>query len=73
MALVSVSERLLKFVKKSPPATRYFDIARYSEYGSRGETPFTPALPIFYALDDHHIVGLFAQGLQHVEERERGR
>src|SRR2546428_5426457 len=52
MALVSVSERLLKFVKKSPPATRYFDIARYSEYGSRGETPFTPALPIFYALDD---------------------
>jgi len=28
---------------------------------------------VFYALDDHHIVGLFAQGLQHVEERERGR
>lgn len=52
MALVSVSERLLKYLKKSPPATRYFDIARYSDYGSRGETPFTPALPIFYALDE---------------------
>jgi ArsR family transcriptional regulator, lead/cadmium/zinc/bismuth-responsive transcriptional repressor len=25
---------------------------------------------IFYALDDQHIVGLFAQGLEHVEERE---
>ena len=24
---------------------------------------------IFYALDDHHIVRLFAQGLEHVEER----
>ena len=24
---------------------------------------------IFYALDDHHIVRLFDQGLQHVEER----
>ena len=24
---------------------------------------------IFYALDDHHIVGLFAQGLEHVQER----
>jgi ArsR family transcriptional regulator, lead/cadmium/zinc/bismuth-responsive transcriptional repressor len=24
---------------------------------------------IFYALDDQHIVGLFAQGLEHVEER----
>jgi len=27
---------------------------------------------IFYSLDDHHIVGLFEQGLEHVEERERG-
>jgi DNA-binding transcriptional ArsR family regulator len=25
---------------------------------------------VFYALDDDHIVGLFAQGLEHVEERE---
>jgi ArsR family transcriptional regulator, lead/cadmium/zinc/bismuth-responsive transcriptional repressor len=25
---------------------------------------------VFYALDDRHIVGLFEQGLQHVEERE---
>ena len=25
---------------------------------------------VFYALDDQHIVGLFAQGLEHVEERD---
>src|SRR3954464_4430919 len=25
---------------------------------------------VFYALDDQHIVGLFEQGLQHVEERD---
>jgi ArsR family transcriptional regulator len=25
---------------------------------------------VFYSLDDEHIVGLFAQGLEHVEERE---
>lgn len=24
---------------------------------------------VFYALDDHHIVRLFAQGLEHVQER----
>ena len=24
---------------------------------------------IFYVLDDHHIVGLFEQGLEHVQER----
>src|SRR6185295_3986039 len=28
---------------------------------------------VFYALDDHHIVRLFEQGLQHVEERMPGR
>src|SRR5262245_36127648 len=26
---------------------------------------------IFYALDDQHIVRLFAQGLEHVQERDR--
>ena len=26
---------------------------------------------IFYVLDDHHIVRLFAQGLEHVQERAR--
>lgn len=27
---------------------------------------------VFYTLDDQHIVGLFAQGLEHVEERRIG-
>src|SRR5207245_8000821 len=26
---------------------------------------------VYYTLDDQHIVGLFAQGLEHVEERDR--
>lgn len=26
---------------------------------------------VFYSLDDHHVIGLFQQGLQHVEEGER--
>jgi len=28
---------------------------------------------VFCALDDQHIVGLFEQGLEHVEERDGGR
>jgi aspartate aminotransferase-like enzyme len=52
IALLSVSERVVQLVKKSPPRTRYFDIGRYLEYAARGETPFTPALPLFYALDE---------------------
>jgi ArsR family transcriptional regulator len=27
---------------------------------------------VFYALDDQHIIGLFAQGLEHVEESAQG-
>jgi len=52
LALLSVGRKVAEFLKSSPPKTRYFDIPRYLEYGSRGETPFTPALPLFYALDE---------------------
>jgi aspartate aminotransferase-like enzyme len=52
LALLSVSQRVAEFLKGSPPKTRYFEIPRYLEYGARGETPFTPALPLFYALDE---------------------
>ena len=52
LALLSVSGRVVEFLKSSPPKTRYFDLPRYLKYGARGETPFTPALPLFYALDE---------------------
>ena len=52
LALLSISDRVVEFLKGSPPKTRYFDIPRYLEYGARGETPFTPALPLYYALDE---------------------
>ena len=52
LALLSVCGRVVEFLKKSPPKTRYFELPRYLEYGTRGETPFTPALPLFYALDE---------------------
>lgn len=52
LALLSVGNRIVEFLKASPPRTRYFDIPRYLEYGYKGETPFTPALPLYYALDE---------------------
>ena len=41
--------------------------------GMRLVRPRRAGQMIYYALDDHHIVGLFAQGLEHVQEREKGR
>lgn len=39
--------------------------------GQRLVRPRRAGRQIFYALDDHHIVGFFAQGLEHVRERAR--
>lgn len=68
LALVSVSDRVLEFLKTSPPKTRYFEIPRYMEYGTRGETPFTPALPLYYALDEA-LKELLEEGLAKRVER----
>jgi len=38
--------------------------------GGRLVRPRREGRLVYYALDDHHIVRLFEQGLQHVEERD---
>jgi aspartate aminotransferase-like enzyme len=68
LALLSVSQRVVEFLKGSPPKTRYFEIPRYLEYGTRGETPFTPALPLYYALDEA-LGELLEEGLARRAER----
>lgn len=70
-SLVSVSDRVVDFLKESPPRTRYFDIPRHLEYAKKGETPFTPALPVFYALDEA-LSELVEEGLaKRVERHQR--
>jgi aspartate aminotransferase-like enzyme len=63
LALLSVSNDLVEYMKKVPPRTRYFDLVRQLEYLSRGETPFTPALPLYYALDEA-LTLLIEEGLE---------
>src|ERR1700754_3167520 len=41
--------------------------------GMRLVRPRRAGQQIFYSLDDQHIVRLFAQGLEHIEERTQGR
>jgi aspartate aminotransferase-like enzyme len=68
LALLSVTKGVVDFLKESPPKTRYFEIPRYLEYGTRGETPFTPALPLFYALDEA-LKELLEEGLANRVQR----
>lgn len=71
LAMLSVSPRVVDYLKSSPPTTRYFGIPRYLEYGTRGETPFTPALPLYYALDEA-LNELLEEGLaERVQRHDR--
>ncbi len=71
LALLSVSRAVVEFLKTSPPKTRYFEIPRYLQYAATGETPFTPALPLYYALDEA-LKELLEEGLaKRVERHDR--
>jgi len=47
---VSVSKRAKKYMQEYPPPTQYLNLKRYFKYYEEHfETPFTPALPLYYA------------------------
>ncbi len=50
VAPVSVSKRVKKYMQENPPPTQYLNLKRYFKYYEEHfETPFTPALPLYYA------------------------
>jgi aspartate aminotransferase-like enzyme len=67
---VALSERAVEFMKRDRPRESYFDLLSYVEYAERGETPFTPAVSLFYALDEA-VNLLLREGLMARIERHR--
>lgn len=51
LALFSISEKAWETIE-TVQRPFYFDIKTMRRFGERGETPFTPAIPLFYALDE---------------------
>ncbi len=50
---ISISEKAKKYIISNPPPILYLNLKRYFKYYTDNvETPFTPALPIFYAFDE---------------------
>jgi aspartate aminotransferase-like enzyme len=50
---ISVSERTKKYILSNPPSILYLNLKRYFKYYEENfETPFTPALPLFYAFNE---------------------
>ncbi len=52
ISFVIVSKKELTQLRKRKPKTLYMDLARILEAEENGDTPFTPAVQIFYAFDE---------------------
>lgn len=50
LSILSISERAKRFMIENPPKRHYLNLPRYFKYAENGQTPFTPALPLYFAL-----------------------
>lgn len=52
LSVISVSEDAWKRIEKTDGRPFYHDLLKMKKFQARWETPFTPAIPLFYALDE---------------------
>lgn len=59
LAFISLSERAWELAGRTRGTRFYFDLKSYRKYAAKGQTPWTPAISLFYALDAglKHAVG----------------
>ncbi len=70
LAMISVSQKAWEKIEKTENKPMYFDLLRMKEYAAKKETPFTPALPIFHALNEALKI-IHEEGLEKRFERHR--
>jgi aspartate aminotransferase-like enzyme len=72
LSLISIDEEAWKRVENrgAESGSFYFDLARIRRYHRISETPFTPAVPLYYALNEALKV-LREEGYEHRIERHR--
>jgi len=56
LSMVSVSERAYEAAKNNSHRPYYFDLISHRDFKDKLETPFTPAVSLFYALDEALIM-----------------
>ena len=71
VSLVSVSEKALARGRRNEPPSTYLNLVSHVDYlRERNETPFTPAIPLFYALDEG-LARIVREGLENRYRRHR--
>ncbi len=68
VSMLSISEKAKQFIVNNPPKRHYLNLPRYFKYAEKNETPFTPALPLYFALD-RSLEIILDEGLDRVIER----
>ncbi len=68
MAMVSVSKRGWDAVAKATIPRYYFDYTKAKSYLEKGQTPWTPAVSVYFAMDVA-MKSLLAEGLQNIHAR----
>jgi len=68
MAMVSVSERAWKASAAATIPRYYFDYGKAKSYLEKGQTPWTPAVSVYFAMDVA-LQKLEAEGLENIHER----
>jgi len=71
IAPISISKEAKKYMKVNPPASQYLNLKRYFKYYNDSfETPFTPAISLFYAYQEALNI-ILEEGIQNRIERHR--
>lgn len=52
VVMISVSKKAWEVIEKSKRASYYFDLMKCKEFQEKLETPYTPVISVFYALDE---------------------
>ena len=68
---ISISKRAKKYMQENPPPTQYLNLKRYFKYyEEHNETPFTPALPLYYAFREALNI-ILEEGMENRIRRHR--
>ncbi len=70
VAMVAVSERAWQAYEQSKMPRFYFDLGKAKDFLAKGQTPWTPVISIFFALDVA-IKHLLAEGVDGIVERHQ--
>lgn len=70
LSFVAASERAWRRMERSASPRYYFDLPAYRKAGAKGETPYTPNVSLFFALEEA-LALIQGEGLEKGFERHR--